>query len=129
MTRLSPKPIIAHTHQTWRVPPGMTFALVEDIEGHVWFVESCPAGTQFWTLEQAEMLPQGVRTRQALQEALQAGQTLLKVKKQQEAAKRTQRRSVTAYALSTRDEFPLARRRKTTRTRQFVETGKVLVTV
>jgi hypothetical protein len=54
----------------------MTFALVEDIEQHVWIVESCPAGTQFWTIAQAAELPQGTRTRSALQAAVREGRRL-----------------------------------------------------
>ena len=33
----------------------MTFALVEDVEKRLWVVESCPAGTQFWTVAQASV--------------------------------------------------------------------------
>jgi hypothetical protein len=73
MFGVAPKPIIAHVVQTWRVPPGMTFALVEDVEGTPWIVESCPAGTHFWTLEQARHLAQGGKTRRALLAAVQAG--------------------------------------------------------
>jgi hypothetical protein len=73
MSTLSPKPVIARTLRTWRVHPGMTFALVEDIEQRVWIVESCPAGTQFWTIAQAAELPQGTRTRSVLQEAIRVG--------------------------------------------------------
>jgi hypothetical protein len=54
----------------------MTFALVEDIERRVWIVESCPAGTHFWTIAQAAELPQGTRTRSALQEAVHEGRSL-----------------------------------------------------
>lgn len=130
MTRYSPKPIIAHTHQTWRVTPGMTFALVEDMEGYLWIVESCPAGTHFWTLSQAEQLPQGARTRQALQEALRAGAVLAQKHSCRKApVKCVREHSMTAHDLSTRDALPLARRRKTARNRQFVETGKALVAV
>ncbi len=74
MSLLSPKPIIAHVVRPWRVPPGLTYALVQDVQKRVWIVESCPAGTHFWTLEQAAQLPQGARTRRALQEALRLGQ-------------------------------------------------------
>jgi hypothetical protein len=74
MSLLSPKPIIAHVVRTWRVPPGLTYALVQDVQKRVWIVESCPAGTHFWTLEQAALLPQGARTRRALQEVLRLGQ-------------------------------------------------------
>jgi hypothetical protein len=76
MSSLSPKPVIAHTVRTWRVHPGMTFALVEDIEADLWIVESCPAGTHFWTVAQAAELPQGARTRSALREAVREGRRL-----------------------------------------------------
>jgi len=48
----------------------MTFALVRDIEGQIWIVESCPVGTRFWTPEQAAELPQGRQTGSILQAAL-----------------------------------------------------------
>ncbi len=76
MSRVAPKPIIAEVLRTWRVSPGMIYSLVADIERNVWIVETCPAGTQFWTLHQAAQLPQGSRTRAALQEALQEGRLL-----------------------------------------------------
>lgn len=76
MNSLSPKPIIAQVVRTWRVPPGLTFALVKDIEGCVWVVESCPAGTHFWTVAQAADLPQGARTRAALREIVREGRKL-----------------------------------------------------
>lgn len=76
MSSLSPKPIIAHVYRRWRVPPGLTFALVQDVERRIWVVESCPVGTQFWTVEQAAQLPQGLRTRRVLQEAIRAGRRL-----------------------------------------------------
>jgi hypothetical protein len=77
VSRLSPKPIIAHVAQTWDVPPGMKIALVEDIERCVWVVESCPVGTHFWTLAQAQSLPQTGRVGQALRAAVAAGHQLL----------------------------------------------------
>lgn len=78
MSSIAPKPIIKDALQTWRVMPGMTYALVLDIEQKVWIVESCPAGTHFWTVEQATQLSQGIRTRAALQEAIRAGRLLEK---------------------------------------------------
>ena len=69
----TPKPIIAHVLRTLRVPPGLIYALVTDIEQNLWVVESCPAGTRFWTLEQAAELSQGPRTHRALQEILNLG--------------------------------------------------------
>ena len=69
----TPKPIIAQVLSTLRVPPGMIYALVVDLEQNLWVVESCPAGTRFWTLEQASELSQGPRTHRALQEILNLG--------------------------------------------------------
>lgn len=73
MSRISPKPVINQVVRTWRVQPGMTFAVVEDIEGRTWIVESCPAGTHFWSVAQAAELNPGLRTRRALQEAVLVG--------------------------------------------------------
>ena len=70
MSRIAPRPIIAQVAQTWRLPTGLTFALVRDIEGRIWIVESCPAGTRFWTPEQAAQLPQGRQTGSVIQAAL-----------------------------------------------------------
>ena len=77
VSRLSPKPIISHVVQTWDAPLGMKIALVEDIERRVWIVESCPAGTHFWTLAQAQSLSQTGRVGQALRAAVTAGHQLL----------------------------------------------------
>jgi hypothetical protein len=76
MSSVSPKPIIAQVARRWQISPGLTFALVRDVEGRVWIVQSCPAGTQFWTVAQAAQLPRGAQTRQALCEAVQAGRRL-----------------------------------------------------
>jgi hypothetical protein len=70
---VTPKPIIAQVLRTLRVPPGMVYALVADLEQNIWVVESCPAGTRFWTLEQAAELSHGPRTHRALQEILNLG--------------------------------------------------------
>lgn len=78
MSRIAPKPIIADVLQTWRVPQGMIYSLVADVEQNVWIVESCPAGTHFWTVEQAAQLAQGSRTRATLQEAVRQGRLLEK---------------------------------------------------
>ncbi len=78
MSRIAPKPIIADVLQTWRVPQGMIYSLVADVEQNVWIVETCPAGTHFWTVEQAAQLPQGSRTRATLQEAVRQGRLLEK---------------------------------------------------
>ena len=71
MSLILPKPIIARTHRTWRVPPGMVIALVEDMEHRLWVVESCPVGTKFWTVEQAAQLELGTHTRTAFREAVE----------------------------------------------------------
>ncbi len=55
---------------------GMKIALVEDMECNMWVVESCPAGTHFWTLAQAQDLIHGGRTGQALRAAVTMGRTL-----------------------------------------------------
>ncbi|GDX41090.1 hypothetical protein LBMAG21_13820 [Armatimonadota bacterium] len=78
MSRITPKPIIAEVHRTWRVAPGMVYALAVDIERNVWIVESCPVGTHFWTVQEAKQLPQGNRTRVALREAIREGSMLAK---------------------------------------------------
>ncbi len=75
MGRIAPRPIIAQVAQTWRLPTGLTFALVRDIEGETWIVESCPAGTRFWTPEQAAMLPHGRQTGSVLRAALRQAST------------------------------------------------------
>ena len=72
------KPIIAEVHKTWRVAPGMVYALAVDLERNIWIVESCPVGTHFWTVQEAKQLPQGTRTRAALREAIQEGSLLEK---------------------------------------------------
>ena len=73
MSRIAPKPVISQVVRTWDVQPGMTFAVVEDIDGRIWIQESCPVGTQYWTVEQAAELPEGQRTQRALQEAVALG--------------------------------------------------------
>lgn len=76
MSRITPKPIIARVAQTWEAGMGMKIALVEDMERNVWVVESCPAGTHFWTLAQAQDLIHGGRTGQALRTAVTMGRAL-----------------------------------------------------
>ncbi len=76
MSRVTRKPIISEVHKTWRVVPGMVYALAVDIERNVWIVESCPVGTHFWTVQEAKQLPQGSRTRAALHEAIREGSLL-----------------------------------------------------
>ncbi len=73
MSRIAPKPIISQIVRTWDIQPGLTFAVVEDIDGHLWIEESCPVGTHYWTVEQAAALPAGIRTQRALDEAVALG--------------------------------------------------------
>ena len=73
MRTLSPKPLIAEILQTWRIAPGMSFALISDVERRLWVQESCPVGSHFWTLEQADELVLGDRTQGALRELITAG--------------------------------------------------------
>lgn len=54
----------------------MTFALVEDTRARLWVLQKCPAGTCFWTLQQARKLPCGAPTRKAIREALQTARAL-----------------------------------------------------
>ena len=57
MSRIAPKPIVSQIVRTWDVPPAMSFAVVEDIEGRFWIEKSCPVGTHYWTVQQAAELP------------------------------------------------------------------------
>ena len=70
MSRISPKPVISQTVRSWSVDPGMTLAVSEDNTGRLWIEQSCPVGTQYWTVEQAAALANGSRTGRALQEAI-----------------------------------------------------------
>lgn len=94
VSRIAPKPMIARVVQTWDVPPGLKIALVEDVEKCVWIVESCPVGTQFWTLAQAQELPQSGRTGHALRAAVAAGDALLAAREPQPVVPMT--REITA---------------------------------
>ena len=85
----TPKPIIAQVLRSLRVPPGMIYALVNDIEQNLWVVESCPAGTRFWTLEQAVDLSQGPRTHRALQEILNLGRTVQRKRREELLAQKS----------------------------------------
>ena len=69
----------------------MIYALVNDIEQNLWVVESCPAGTRFWTLEQAAELSQGPRTHRALQEILNLGRTVQRKKQEELLAQKSLR--------------------------------------
>ncbi len=55
----------------------MTYALVEDLSGEVWIVESCPAGTHFWTLDQAHALASRTVTGRVLETAVKMGRDWL----------------------------------------------------
>ncbi|HZO88688.1 MAG TPA: hypothetical protein VFB38_10155 [Chthonomonadaceae bacterium] len=83
MSQIAPKPIIAQVIRTWQVPPGLKFALVKDVEGRIWAVESCPVGTHFWTVAQVAELPRGARTRRVLEEVARVGQRLEQTREQQ----------------------------------------------
>ena len=85
MKTMSPKPIIARVLRSWSVPPGLTFALVQDVEKQVWVVESCPVGTHFWTVAQAAELPRGARTRRVLEEVVRLGQRLEQARSEQQS--------------------------------------------
>jgi hypothetical protein len=79
------RPIVARVIRKWEVPPGLTYALVVDVEGSVWVVEACPAGTHFWTLARAAELPRGDRTRSALNAAVRLGRTLQRAERRRGA--------------------------------------------
>lgn len=121
MNALSPKPEIARVVHQWNVVPGMTFSVVEDTEKNIWIAEACPVGTHYWTLEQAAELPQGTRTRAALQQAIRAGLRLQAAAAKKQAAQSgplTRRcaaeslsDSVTASHRKVSEARPLARRR------------------
>jgi hypothetical protein len=72
------RPVIARVFKIWEAPPGLTYALVADVERNLWVVESCPAGTHLWTLAQAAELPRGRHTRGPLDCAVRMGRTLLR---------------------------------------------------
>ena len=128
MNRIAPKPIIARVVKTWRVPPGMTYALVEDMEQSVWVVQSCPAGTQFWTVAQAESLPSGRYTRKPLREAIimgKAHESLLAERKAVRLAEKSRVRPVLPPRYA-----PIVSRRSIRTTKPVLtNTGKALVAV
>jgi hypothetical protein len=66
----------------------LTFALVQDMEQRFWVVETCPAGTHVWTLDQAADLATGTRTRQALREIIREGRSQQAAVLLQSAAKK-----------------------------------------
>ena len=73
MNTITRKPVILQVIRTWRLEMGMSYSVVEDVQGDVWVVESCPAGTYFWTVAQAAQLPHGRNTRAALRGAVELG--------------------------------------------------------
>lgn len=81
MSRLFAKPIIDCVLKTWRLEPGMIYALVEDLRGDVWIVESCPAGTHFWTLDQAQALASRTVTGRVLHNAIRMGREWLSARR------------------------------------------------
>ncbi len=133
MSRIAPKPIIARVLKTWRVLPGMTFALVEDMEQSVWVVESCPAGTQFWTVEQAANLPQGRHTGHPLKAAVALGKTHEKSLAERKAAffaakSRVQPEPTRRRTVPTQQQ-PASQRSRRTGNSVLTNTGKALVAV
>ena len=87
MSLISPQPQIARVIRTWEVPPGLTFTLVEDRNRRIWIVEACPVGKQFWTVAQAEQLPQGERSGPALREILRIGRQMEQAQRRQPASR------------------------------------------
>ena len=123
----TPKPIIAQVLRSLRVPPGMIYALVNDIEQNLWVVESCPAGTRFWTLEQAAELSQGPRTHRALQEILNLGRTLQRKKQEELLAQKSLR---VASPVRVRREVSMDRvapRRQSVERVRTISSGRKLV--
>ncbi len=76
MRSVSPRPVVVRIHHTWSITPGMSFSVAQDIDNRVWIVETCPAGTQFWTISQAAMLTGGEKTGDPLEAAISLGRTL-----------------------------------------------------
>ena len=123
----TPKPIIAQVLRSLRVPPGMIYALVNDIEQNLWVVESCPAGTHFWTLEQAAELSQGPRTHRALQEILNLGRTVQRKKQEELLAQKSVR---TVAPVRVRREVSMDRvapRRQSVERVRTISSGRKLV--
>lgn len=55
---------------------GMVIALIEDMEGELMVIQSCPAGSRLWSLRDAASLPKRSRVWQALGEAARIGYAL-----------------------------------------------------
>jgi hypothetical protein len=125
----TPKPIIAQVLRTLRVPPGMIYALVADMEQNLWVVESCPAGTRFWTLEQAADLSQGPRTHRALQEILNLGRTMQRRKQEEVMAKKSLRSVAPLRARQDVSTDRVAPRRQTVERVRSLTSGRNLVEV
>ncbi len=60
--------LIVAVRKTWRVNPGMVYALVKIHDGSLKVVQSCPAGTMFWELDEVEGLLTGPKTQQIYSE-------------------------------------------------------------
>ncbi len=129
MSRIAPKPIIARVVKTWRVPPGMTYALVEDMEQSVWVVQSCPAGTQFWTVAQAQDLPSGRYTRKSLREAIEMGKAHENLLSERKAALLAEKSRVRPALPPRYAPFVAPRRSVRTTKPVLTNTGKALVAV
>ncbi|MCW3097743.1 MAG: hypothetical protein JWL77_3361 [Chthonomonadaceae bacterium] len=125
----TPKPIIAQVLRTLRVPPGMIYALVADMEQNLWVVESCPAGTRFWTLEQAADLSQGPRTHRALQDILNLGRTMQHRKQEAVAAKKSLQAVAPLRARQDLSTDRVAPRRQTVERVRSMASGRNLVEV
>ncbi len=55
---------------------GMVIALIEDLEGELMVVQSCPSGSRLWSLRDAASLPKRSRVWRALGEAARIGYAL-----------------------------------------------------
>ena len=49
-------PSIHQVLATYELPMRTVVSLVEDMDAHLWVIESCPVGTKFWTVHQAKAL-------------------------------------------------------------------------
>lgn len=86
--------LIVAVRKTWRVNPGMVYALVKIHDGTLKLVQSCPAGTQYWNVDDAEALLTGERTMQiyseirceALQWCMEDGRARLAARSKAQAA-------------------------------------------
>ena len=122
MNALSPKPLIAEVLQSWRIAPGMTFSLISDVERQLWVQESCPIGSHFWTLQQAESLIVGERTGTALKELISVGHEY--VERHRIELAQLDRESVASEHLPRRSEVLHLEKQ---RVAEALETGRNLV--